>query len=227
MKKQLSILIGIFCCTLWAIAQSPNGITYQGIALNDEGNPLANSEIGIQIAVVNEAADGSEIYKEQHNLNTTETGIFNLTIGRGNALFGTFAEIDWEAKRHFLSIELSESGNAPYRKIGTVELLSVPYALYATKTRDGKKGEKGIKGPTGEKGEIGDPGPKGLTGPIGPYAGKGATGARGKKGPQTLTMLGTPPDNAVEGTIYLDDGSNRQDGKVGLRYFTGTEWLDF
>ena len=163
MKKQLIFLIGFFCCNLWTAAQSPNGITYQGFALNDQGNPLVNTEIGIQIAILIGSAEGIETYKEQHNLNTNDNGIFNLTIGRGMRLTGDFQNIDWEENRHFFSIELAENGNEPFRKIGTVELLSVPYALHASTTRSGEKGEIGIKGPNGEKGEIGDPGPVSYT----------------------------------------------------------------
>lgn len=227
MKKQLIILVSIFCCSLWAIAQSPDGITYQGFALDEQGSPLTSMAIGIQIAVLSGTADGEEIYKEQHQLNTTDNGIFNLTVGRGTDLAGTFMDIEWEKGRHFLSIELSEDGNTPYRKIGTVELLSVPYTLYASKTRAGEKGEGGQKGPTGQKGEIGDPGPIGGIGAQGPMGPSGATAARGPAGPSTIVILDTPPDVAIEGTIYLDNGSNRQNGTPGLRYFTGVAWIDF
>lgn len=227
MKKPLIILIGILYCALWVVAQSPSGITYQGFALDEQGNPLVNTAIGIQIAVLSGTADGEETYKEEHQLNTTDNGIFNLTIGRGTSLMGEFVNIDWENDRHFLSIELSENANAPYRKIGTVELLAVPYTLYASKTRAGEKGEKGLKGPTGEKGEIGDPGPIGGKGASGPMGSSGATAATGPQGPSTIVMLDTPPNDAIEGTIYLDNGSNRKNNQPGLRYFTGTEWLDF
>lgn len=226
MKKQLIFLIGFFCCNLWALAQSPNGITYQGFALDDQGAPLVNTEIGIQIGVLSGSAEGIAVYKEQHNLNTNGNGIFNLTIGRGTNLLGDFQSIDWVEDRHFFSIELSEN-NMPFRKIGTVELLSVPYALHAATTRSGERGEKGIKGPPGEKGEQGDPGPAGMQGAWGPSGPAGASPPQGPPGPSTLMMLATPPSNAVEGTIYLDSGNNRQNGQPGLRYFTGTEWLDF
>jgi len=204
MKKQLFFLVGFLCCNLSLVAQSPNGFTYQGFALNNQGSPLVNVEIGIQIGILSGSAEGVEIYKEQHNLNTNGNGIFNLTIGRGTSLTGDFQNIDWGENRHFFSIELSESENTPFRKIGTVELLSVPYALHASTTISGEKGEKGIQGPTGEKGEIGDPGPAGMQGAWGPAGPSGASPPVGPQGPSTLMMLATPPSNAIEGTIYLE-----------------------
>lgn len=227
MKKLFVFLVGMIGCHLWIAAQSPNGITYQGFALNNQGTPLSNEDIGIQVAIVKGDAEGEEIYKEQHTLNTTDNGIFNMTIGRGMPLLGNFQTIAWEEDRHFFSIELAENNTAAYRKIGTIELLSVPYALYASKTRAGEKGEKGIKGPIGEKGEIGDPGPPGPKGVQGPSGSSGASPPSGPDGRPILEMLTTPPADAVEGTIYLDNGDNRQNGQPGLRYFTGTEWLDF
>jgi len=43
----------------------------------------------------------------------------------------------------------------------------------------------------------------------------------------SLTPQSTPPSPANEGDVYLDDGTNTQSGKMGLRRYNGTEWEDF
>jgi hypothetical protein len=56
-------------------------------------------------------------------------GAVNLVIGKGTATTGTFGSIDWGTGTYFLGIELN-TGNG-FIAMGTTQLLSVPYALYA------------------------------------------------------------------------------------------------
>jgi uncharacterized protein (TIGR02145 family) len=49
-------------------------------------------------------------------------------------LSGIFANIDWGDASHFIKLEADFSGGSNYDVLGTQELMSVPYALYATKT---------------------------------------------------------------------------------------------
>ena len=50
-------------------------------------------------------------------------------IGQGTANTGVFSELDWSLGSYYLGIEL-DTGNG-YVAMGTTQLLSVPYALYA------------------------------------------------------------------------------------------------
>jgi uncharacterized protein (TIGR02145 family) len=52
-----------------------------------------------------------------------------LVVGQGTATTGTFSTINWGSGSYFLGIELN-SGSG-YVAMGTTQLLSVPYALYA------------------------------------------------------------------------------------------------
>jgi uncharacterized protein (TIGR02145 family) len=47
---------------------------------------------------------------------------------------GIFANIDWGGASHFIKLEVDFSGGSNYVVLGTQELMSVPYAMYATKT---------------------------------------------------------------------------------------------
>ncbi len=127
------IVITFFASLLATIifAQAPQAFNYQGVVRDLSGNPIPNQNIGLQIAILQNAASGTEVYKETHNTTTTDLGLFNIQVGTGVAVTGNFENIDWGSDNHFLQIELDENGASNYQLIGTSELLSVPYALYA------------------------------------------------------------------------------------------------
>jgi uncharacterized protein (TIGR02145 family) len=58
--------------------------------------------------------------------------LINLIIGEGNLLFGTIDTIDWSKGPYFIKVEFDLEGGSDYAEMGTSQLLSVPYALYAT-----------------------------------------------------------------------------------------------
>lgn len=100
----------------------------------------------------------------------------------------------------------------------------------------GPKGEPGINGigpagppgPPGPMGPIGPPGPAGPTGPQGPTGLPGQTfpGADGPPGKLIQELMSQAPSNPESARIYLDDGTNRDDGEIGFRYWNGTNWID-
>ena len=46
-------------------------------------------------------------------------------------LEGVFAQIDWSKGPYFIKIETDPNGGTDYTIVGTSEMLSVPYALFA------------------------------------------------------------------------------------------------
>lgn len=127
MKK---ILIIIFCLPTFLLAQAPQGFTYQGVATNNEGIELSNQEIAIRASVIAEATNGSLVYEETHLTITDAFGLFNVVIGLGQSE-NDFSLINWGDTNHFLKIELDINGGSEYIHIGTQQMMSVPYALYA------------------------------------------------------------------------------------------------
>jgi len=91
---------------------------------------------------------------------------------------------------------------------------------------EGPPGPPGLPGPAGDP--NGPPGPKGDPGPPGPSGPVGSLGAKGPKGSVGIPVqdiLSIPPDPLMQ-NIYLDDGTNRLDGKLGFRYYISGEWKD-
>ena len=120
-----------------AFAQTPQGISYQGVATDANGLELINQAISIRATVLSGSANGANQYQEAHATTTDQFGLFTITIGQGsNTGVGatTFANISWGANSHFLKIEMDATGGTSYMLMGTNQMLSVPYALYAEST---------------------------------------------------------------------------------------------
>jgi hypothetical protein len=80
--------------------------------------------------------NGTVLYSETQQTTTNSYGLFTLAIGKGTPVTGTFAGINWASGTDkFLKVEIAPAGGVSYQLQGTTQLLSVPYALYAEKTR--------------------------------------------------------------------------------------------
>lgn len=136
MKKLLSLvaIIAFAFCLLPAAncyAQAPQEFTYQGVARDNVGNPLVSQSLGFRITIHSSTPTGTAVYQETHTTASNQFGLFNIKIGTGTVVAGSIATIDWGANEYFMRVELDSSGGTAYTDMGTSQLLSVPYALYA------------------------------------------------------------------------------------------------
>jgi hypothetical protein len=131
MKKITTFLLSLVLAAN-IFAQTPQGINYQGVARNSLGVELTNQTIGVQLSVLNGSATGTVAYTETHALTTDANGLFTLIIGGGIAATGTFAGINWATGgSKWLKVSLDATGGTSYQLMGTTQLMSVPYALFA------------------------------------------------------------------------------------------------
>lgn len=127
MKKILFSLC-VLISTHFAMAQAPQGFSYQAVARDNTGNPKANTSLVVKFSILNGTPQGSVLYAETHQAQSNAYGLFTLTIGQGQATSGTFfSAIDWSGQK-YLKVEIDGQLSS------TTPLLSVPYALYADKT---------------------------------------------------------------------------------------------
>ncbi len=122
MKKIFSFLIFLISST-FIFAQAPQGINYQAVARDGDGNLLVDTRIVVQFDILSGTTDGPAVYSEVHEALTNTYGLFNLVIGRGVPESSTLADINWAADTYFLRVIVD--GNT----LGTTQFLSVPYAL--------------------------------------------------------------------------------------------------
>lgn len=143
MKRSI-ILILVTLLGFSLSAQVPQSFNYQGIARDLTGNPISDQDISLRISILQGSIDGSEVFQEVHNLATNNLGLFNLKIGKGISQSSPFNEITWGTDSHYIQIELDENGDENYHLVGTSELVSVPYALYAGNGSKWHENELGI-----------------------------------------------------------------------------------
>ena len=196
MKKYTLALILASLFSSFLFAQAPQGFNYQGVARNTFGTIITNKQIGLRFTLHNATPNGTAVYSETKTIRTDQYGVFSLVVGTGTPVSGTFNTINWGSGNKYLQVEMDPSGGNNYKDMGTTQLMSVPFALYAASGNlgpAGPQGPQGLTGATGPTGATGAQGPQGVigltgaTGPQGIQGPVGATGAVGPTGPIGLT----------------------------------------
>ena len=119
---------------IFAVAQAPQKINFQSVLRNTTGEVVSNSSVSLRISILSGTVTGTIVYSETHAKTTDAGGLMSLQIGGGTVSSGVFGNIDWGGASHFIKLEADFSGGSNYVVLGTQELMSVPYALYASKT---------------------------------------------------------------------------------------------
>jgi hypothetical protein len=204
MKKLILTLVAIATISLSSFGQAPEGFKYQAVVRNASNTMLTNQAVGMRITIQYEVIGGNTVYQETFSTTTNAYGLVNLEIGNGTVVSGDFTTIDWANGPYFIETAVDVTGGTSYTVMGTSQLMSVPYALYAKTSGSsipGPQGLQGIQGPTG------------LTGPAGNDGAVGATGAAGTNGTN-----GINGQNALVKTTTETAGANCTTGGVKLEY---------
>jgi uncharacterized protein (TIGR02145 family) len=126
--KKLYTLFTLFL-SLLALAQAPQGFNYQATIRNSSGQLLLNQIVSVKFNVLQNSSTGTIVYSETQTTTSDDLGQISLIVGQGTPTTGTFSAINWGSGNYYMGIELN-TGNG-YVAMGTTQLLSVPYALYA------------------------------------------------------------------------------------------------
>ena len=129
--KRISTLIAGVLITAGLFSQAPQKISYQSVVRNSSDELVTNSNIGIQISILQGSISGTALYVERHFPTTNDNGLVSLEISTGTVVSGDFSAIDWSGGPYFIKTDIDLNGGANYTISGTSELLSVPYALLA------------------------------------------------------------------------------------------------
>jgi len=129
MKKTITFLI--LLQSIFALAQAPQKMAYQSVVRNATNQIVAEQSIGVKISIIEGSLNGTTVYSETHTTTTNANGLFTLEAGGGTPTTGTFSAINWGNGSHYIKSEIDITGGTNYTLSGTMELLSVPYALYA------------------------------------------------------------------------------------------------
>jgi uncharacterized protein (TIGR02145 family) len=119
-------LISLFMLIGFALsAQVPALIPYQAVARDGAGNALVNTSLSARFSIHDITTDGAIVWQEVQALATNSVGLFSAQLGSNAALEG----VNWAQGLKFLQVEF-DMGNG-YVDLGTQQMMSVPYALYA------------------------------------------------------------------------------------------------
>ena len=128
MKKLFTLLVLI--ATIAINAQAPQGFNYQAIVRNSSGALITNQIVGFKFSIKQTSASGTTVYSETQDVTPDNLGQVSLVVGNGSpSTTATFSAINWARGTYYLAIELNTG--AGFVTMGTTQLLSVPYALYA------------------------------------------------------------------------------------------------
>ena len=129
--KRLCTLIVTVLLTVNAFAQAPQKMSYQAVIRNSSNQLVINHTVGMKISILQGSSNGIAVYTETQTPSTNANGLVTIEFG---GLTG-FAAIDWPNGPYFIKTETDPTGGTNYTIIGTSQILSIPYALYA-KTAD-------------------------------------------------------------------------------------------
>jgi len=132
MKKVFTFLAAVLLtATGWA--QSPEKMSYQAVIRDASDNLITDTQVGMQVSILQGTADGAAVYVETQEPTTNANGLVSIEIGSSDAtvVSGDFTTIDWSTGIYFIKTETDLNGGSSYTITGTSQLLSVPYALHA------------------------------------------------------------------------------------------------
>lgn len=145
-KLIIIVIAFVLASSFDLMAQFPETFNYQAVARTEDGTPIANKKVVIEITIlqgsscdIDETACGT-IWQEVHTPETNEFGLFSIDIGDPTAVnTGTgsatdFSSIDWldlTSGSYYVKIRV-DFGESEYvngmQDMGITKLQSVPYA---------------------------------------------------------------------------------------------------
>lgn len=135
MKSLHMLFLLLLTITFTVVAQPPQGINYQAVAVNASGVAVVNQLVNVRLSILDISPTGTVVYQETQNPMTDNTGLFSIVIGNGAVVSGVFNTIKWETGAKWLKTEIDITGGTSFILAGNAQFMSVPYAFYATKAK--------------------------------------------------------------------------------------------
>lgn len=220
MRKTILLTLIALGTVLTSFGQAPDGFKYQAVVRDAGNNIMNNQAVGMRLTIQQGTVGGTVVYTETFSTSTNGYGLVNLEIGSGTTT-DDFTSIDWGNGPYFMETAVDFLGGMSWVVMGTSQLMSVPYALYAKNSGSsiaGPAGNDGATGPAGADGLVGPQGPQGNAGPQGISGNTGATGPAGADG-----IAGPQGPQGVAGPqgIQGNTGATGADGAVGPQGIQG------
>src|SRR5204862_12830 len=127
-KRLLSLLVILLTIVSAAMAQIPQQMNYQAVVRNNAGQPLpGGTNVTVRFKIHDGTPGGVVVFQETNTAVTNQFGLITQVIGGTSNLNA----VSWGSGAKYLQIEIDPTGGNTFADMGTSQLLSVPYALYA------------------------------------------------------------------------------------------------
>lgn len=123
----LNFILLLLTLTIAAQTGTPKLINYQAVIRGAAGNPLPNKTIKIVFDLHEAGASGPIIFNEVQTVTTNSLGLVSTQIGKVNNL----SVVSWTNGPYFLDLLVDTTGGSNFTTVGSQQLVSVPFALYA------------------------------------------------------------------------------------------------
>jgi hypothetical protein len=125
--RKIAFFIYVVLClnAIGLFAQTTGNFNYQAVIRDSNGDLVTNQAIDLQLTIIESSTDGSEVYRETHNVTTSGNGMISLIVGNGTSDLGDFNSINWGNDLKFIKIEIDQGDG--FIEMGTFQLFSVPY----------------------------------------------------------------------------------------------------
>lgn len=137
--KRFSTLFALSLIISSLTAQVPQGINYQAVARDLQGNAIQDQDLTVKVTIY---SDDEVEWSENHNVSTNAQGLFSLVIGdpevAGSGSAASFDLIDWGSGMKELGIEVDDGSG--FVDLGRSQFQSVPFALHAVNSSSGGEG---------------------------------------------------------------------------------------
>lgn len=132
MKNKILAIAVLFSAVFSVKAQAPNGFSYQAVVRNSSGQPVVTQSVALRFTIRETLPTGTVVYQETQSKTTSSSGLVNTVVGNGTVVTGAYPNIAKLASAVlFFQVEVDPAGGTNYIDMGTVQLMSVPFANYA------------------------------------------------------------------------------------------------
>lgn len=131
-RKSFTLFLFVFMVSS-IYAQVPDAFQYQAFVSNSQ-SVMANADVSVRFHIRENTVTGTKVYTETHQTKTNSFGMVSLKIGKGTAETGIFSSIEWSKGIYFIESEIDKG--AGFVSTGTQQLMSVPYAKYASHAKE-------------------------------------------------------------------------------------------
>jgi len=153
---KINIVLILLLAATTCLAQAPPGFSFQSVLKDNHGGLGRGVNAYVKCQVMKGDPNGKVIYEEVHTIKTNNDGVYTIIIGQGTKVSGdaqSLYGVDWGKGSFYFNIKVVTptsmakqwyDPSLDYTNIGTTQLWSVPYALYALKASESSpSGEAG------------------------------------------------------------------------------------